>query len=52
MNLFEDDVRLLVVRRNIDGYTKTNRVTLKDDMTMPLSEAWVKGFIGGLPDNF
>ena len=52
MNLFEDDVRLHVVRRNIDGYTKTNRVTLKDDMTMPLSEAWVKGFIGGLPDNF
>lgn len=52
MNLFEEDVRLLVVRRNIDGYTKTNRVTLKDDMTMPLSEAWVKGFIGGLPDNF
>lgn len=52
MNLFEDDVRLLVVRRNIDGYTKTNRVTLKDDMTTPLSEAWVKGFIGGLPDNF
>lgn len=52
MNLFEDDVRLLVVRRNIDGYTKTNCVTLKDDMTMPLSEAWIKGFIGGLPDNF
>ena len=52
MNLFEDDVRLHVVRRSIDGYTKTNRVTLKDDMTMPLSEAWVKGFIGGLPDNF
>ena len=52
MNLFEDDVRLHVVRRNVDGYTKTNRVTLKDDMTMPLSEAWIKGFIGGLPDNF
>lgn len=52
MNLFEDDVRLHVVRRNVDGYTKTNRVILKDDMTMPLSEAWTKGFIGGLPDNF
>ncbi len=52
MNLFEDDVRLHVVRRNIDGYTKTNRVILKNDMTMPLSEAWQKGFIGGLPDNF
>lgn len=52
INLYEDDVRLLVVRRTIDGYTKTNRVTLKGDMTMPLSEAWQKGFIGGLPDNF
>jgi len=24
----------------------------KGEMSMPLSEAWVKGFIGGLPDNF
>lgn len=52
INLYEDDVRLLVVRRTIDGYTKTNRVTLKGEMTMPLSEAWQNGFIGGLPDNF
>ena len=52
MDLYEDDVRLHVVRRTIDGYTKTNRVILKDEMTMSLSEAWVKGFIGGLPDNF
>lgn len=52
MNVFEDDVRLHVVRRTIDGYTKSNRVTLKSEMSMPLSEAWVKGFIGGLPDNF
>lgn len=52
MNIFEDDVRLHVVRRSIDGYTKSNRVTLKSEMSMPLSEAWVKGFIGGLPDNF
>ena len=52
LNLYEDDIRLHVVRRTIDGYTKTNRVTLKSDMTMPLSEAWQKGFIGGLPDNF
>ena len=52
MNIFEDDVRLHVVRRTIDGYTKTNRVILKDEMSMPLSEAWVKGYIGGLPDNF
>lgn len=52
MNLYDDDVRLHVVRRSIDGYTKTNRVVLKGEMSMPLSEAWQKGFIGGLPDNF
>ncbi len=52
MNLYEDDVRLHVVRRSIDGYTQTNRVVLKGKMSMPLSEAWQKGFIGGLPDNF
>ncbi len=52
MNLYEDDIHLHVVRRTIDGYTKTNRVTLKGEMTMSLSEAWLKGFIGGLPDNF
>ncbi len=52
MNLYDDDIRLHVVRRSIDGYTKTNRVVLKGEMSMPLSEAWQKGFIGGLPDNF
>lgn len=52
MDLYNDDVRLHVVRRNVDGYTKTNRVLLKDNMTMSLSEAWLKGLLGGLPDNF
>lgn len=52
MDLYEDDVRLHVIRRTIDGYTKTNRVVLKNDMTMSLSEAWMKGIIGGLPNNF
>ena len=52
MNLDEDDVYLHVVRRSIDGYTKTNRVVLKQELGMSLSEAWQKGFLGGLPDNF
>jgi hypothetical protein len=52
MNLNEKDVYLHVVRRSIDGYTKTNRVVLKQELGMPLSEAWQKGFLGGLPDNF
>ena len=52
MDINEDDVRLHVVRRTIDGYSVTNRVVLKENMTMSLSEAWLKGIIGGLPDNF
>lgn len=43
---------LLVVRRNVDGYTKVNNVETKGDLNMDLSDAWLKGFIGGLPNNF
>jgi predicted ATPase len=52
LNLHEDDVCLHVVRRTIDGYTTINKVSLKGQLDMPLSEAWLKGYIGGLPDNF
>ena len=52
LDLNEEDVCLHVVRRNVDGYTKVNQVKLKHKMDMPLSEAWQKGFLGGLPDNF
>ena len=52
MNLNEEGVYLHVARRSIDGYTKTNRVVLKQELGMSLSEAWQKGFLGGLPDNF
>ncbi|MBQ6275508.1 MAG: AAA family ATPase [Bacteroidales bacterium] len=52
MDIRDDNVRLHVVRRTIDGHTNTNRVMLKDNMKMSLSEAWLKGLIGGLPDNF
>jgi predicted ATPase len=52
LNIANDDERLFVVRRNIDGYTKINRIEYKESLNMPLSEAWMKGYIGGLPDNF
>lgn len=52
LNLEDEDVTLSVVRRTIDGYTKTNRVSLKSELDIPLSEAWMRGYIGGLPDNF
>jgi len=52
LNLANDDERLFVVRRNIDGHTRINRIEHKTERTMKLSEIWLNGFIGGLPDNF
>lgn len=52
LDLEDDDVRLYTIRRTIDGDTKASRVTLKSKLTIPLSEAWQRGYIGGLPDNF
>lgn len=52
LDIMDEDHELLVVRRNIDGYTKVNNVETKGMLNMSLSEAWLKGFIGGLPDNF
>lgn len=52
LDLNDDSVRLFTIRRGIDGDTKASRVTLKDQLTIPLSEAWQRGYLGGLPDNF
>lgn len=52
LDITDNDERLFVVRRNIDGHTKVNRVEYKSTMTVPLSEAWTQGYIGGLPENF
>ena len=52
LDLSDDDVRLFTIRRGIDGDTKASRVTLKERLTIPLSEAWQRGYLGGLPDNF
>lgn len=46
-----DEERLFVVRRDLDGHTVMNRIE-SNTSSMPLSEAWVKGYIGGLPNNF
>jgi predicted ATPase len=52
LNLADNDQRLFVVRRNLEGHTITNRVQPKEKLTVPLSEAWMRGYIGGLPNNF
>ena len=52
LDLSDDEVRLFVARRDIDGHTRIERVIYREDRNMPLSELWMSGLIGGLPDNF
>ena len=56
LDLHDDEQRLFVIYRNIDGHTKAKRVyapePLDDDDPVPLSEAFMNGYIGGLPNNF
>jgi predicted ATPase len=52
LNLADDDQRLFVVRRNMEGHTITNRIQPKAKTDVPLSEAWMRGYLGGLPNNF
>lgn len=52
LDLKEDSCRLFVARRNMDGHTVLRRIRPMEESNMKLSEIWMKGFIGGLPDNF
>lgn len=54
LDINNEDERLFVIRRNLDGHTQVNRVEYKskEKEDLPLSEAWLKGYLGGLPKNF
>jgi AAA15 family ATPase/GTPase len=56
LDLNDDEQRLFVVFRNGDGHTKVKRIFKKEMpegvAPMPLSEMFLKGIIGGLPNNF
>ncbi len=52
LDLSNDEVRLFVARRNIDGHTRLERIHYREDRKMKLSQLWMSGLIGGLPDNF
>jgi predicted ATPase len=56
LNLLDDEQRLLVADRNKDGYTRVRRVDppkpRAGEPPVSLSEAFMRGFIGGLPKNF
>jgi predicted ATPase len=56
LDLSDDEQRLFTIYRNIYGHTKAERIfppqPLEDEYPVPLSEAFMNGYIGGLPDNF
>ena len=56
LDLKDDENRLFVVYRNIEGRTRIRRILPKDqppdEPPVRLSEAFLRGYIGGLPDNF
>jgi predicted ATPase len=56
LNLHDEEQRLLVVDRNKHGHTRVRRVDppkpSAGQLPVSLSEAFMRGYIGGLPKNF
>lgn len=56
LDLNDDEQRLFVVSRNKLGHTKVKRITKQavspDQKPVRLSEAFLRGYLGGLPGNF
>lgn len=51
LDLSDENQTLNVVKRNVKGHTIVNKVDKKKG-SIKLSDAWVKGYFGGLPNNF
>jgi len=58
IDLGDDEQRLLVVSRNKQGHTRVKRITVNDkprssgNEDLKLSEAFLRGYLGGLPKGF
>ena len=55
INLFDEKQKLFVVKREDQGDTKVEQIKLKPevkDKDLKLSEMWMRGILGGLPNNF
>lgn len=58
VDLNDDEQKLFVVSRNKQGYTRMKEITAKekpkssDDEPLHLSEAFMRGYLGGLPKGF
>ncbi|MCF8298021.1 MAG: ATP-binding protein [Saprospiraceae bacterium] len=51
LDLNDNEQRLFTIKRNVNGETLAKRI-LPNKSKIKLSEAWMSGFIGGLPKNF
>lgn len=56
LDLSDDEQRLFVISRTSDGATRARRIPqpkpVGDQPVVPLSEAFLRGYLGGLPTNF
>ncbi len=55
LNLHDDEQRLFVVSRSDEGHTRTRRIKVKPEVKeakYKLSELWMRGHLGGLPEKF
>ena len=58
MNLRDDRIRIFTVERDVEGTTRVDRVPVSDEMLrviengLSLSNLWVMGRLGGVPDLF
>lgn len=54
LDLSDEGQKLMVVQRSVDGYTKVRTLKKEEVMNceLPLSQLWLRGFVGGLPNNF
>lgn len=53
LNLNDNNQKLYVVERNDEGYTIAKQLRTKESSSkMKLSEMWMNGLIGGVPNNF
>lgn len=55
LNLHDDEQRLFVVSRSDAGHTIAERIRVKpqsEGSTLKLSELWMRGYLGGLPQGF
>ena len=58
INLNDEEQKLFVVSRNKSGHTRTKNITVENkpkssnDEPIKLSEAFLRGYLGGLPKGF